>query len=127
MAPVPNPPAMMESTERFMASAMSLVRMLPEAPTRAPATVRMTLASTKPAMATAVPVKALSSEMTTGMSAPPMGRTMSTPTASELTTVISRTGRLWTPAITAIPEPTAATARAALAIRPPWNVTGWLA
>ncbi|GAB3888477.1 hypothetical protein GCM10029964_056190 [Kibdelosporangium lantanae] len=33
-------------------------------------------------MATAVPVNALSSEMTTGMSAPPMGSTMVTPNAS---------------------------------------------
>ena len=62
--------------ERFMASAMSLVRIAPEAPTRAPATIRMTLPTTKPAIATALPVKALSSEMTTGMSAPPIGRTI---------------------------------------------------
>jgi hypothetical protein len=37
------------------------------------------LSMTKPAIATAVPVKLLSSEMTTGMSAPPMGRVMVMP------------------------------------------------
>ena len=65
--------------ERFMALAMSRVRIAPEAPTRAPATMRTTLPTTKPAIATAVPVKALRSEMTTGMSAPPIGRTIVTP------------------------------------------------
>jgi hypothetical protein len=65
--------------ERFMAPAMSRVRIAPEAPTRAPATMRITFPTTKPAIATAVPVKALSSEITTGMSAPPIGRTIVTP------------------------------------------------
>ena len=35
-SPPPNPPSMMLITERFIASAMSLVRIAPEAPTRAP-------------------------------------------------------------------------------------------
>jgi hypothetical protein len=69
----------MLAMDRFMALAMSLVRIAPEAPTRAPATISMTLPTTKPAIETAVPVKALSSEITTGMSAPPIGRTISTP------------------------------------------------
>ena len=70
---------MMLRIERFMASAMSLVRIAPEAPTRAPAMIRTGLSSTKPAIATAVPVNELSSEMTTGMSAPPIGSTIVTP------------------------------------------------
>ena len=70
---------MMFMIERFMASAMSLVRMPPEAPTRAPAMIRTGLSSTKPDIAAAVPVNEFSSEMTTGMSAPPMGSTMVTP------------------------------------------------
>ena len=70
---MPNPPAMMLTSERFMASAISLVRMPPAAPTSAPAMISGVLLMTKPAMATAVPVKAFSSEMTTGMSAPPIG------------------------------------------------------
>ena len=75
----PKPPTMMLAIERFMASAMSLVRIAPDAPTRAPATISMTLPTTKPAIETAVPVKALRSEITTGMSAPPIGRTIVTP------------------------------------------------
>ena len=75
-SPPPKPPTMMLAIERFMASAMSLVRMPPDAPTRAPAMISTGLSITKPAIAAAVPVNELSSEMTTGMSAPPMGRTM---------------------------------------------------
>ena len=43
------------------------------------------LSMTKPAIATAVPVKAFSSEITTGMSAPPIGITIETPNISEAT------------------------------------------
>ena len=81
-APVPKPPATMFTTDRFIASAISLVRMPPDAPTSAPAMVSVAFCSTKPAIATAVPVNALSSEITTGMSAPPIGSTMSTPKPS---------------------------------------------
>ena len=49
---------------------------------------------TNPAMATAVPVNALSSEMTTGMSAPPIGSTMVTPNARAATAMIASTGPL---------------------------------
>ena len=70
---------MMFMIERFMASAMSLVRIAPDAPTRAPAMIRTGLPSTKPAIAAAVPVNELSRLMTTGMSAPPIGRTIVTP------------------------------------------------
>ena len=41
--------------------------------------IRTGLSSTKPDIAAAVPVNEFSSEMTTGMSAPPMGSTMVTP------------------------------------------------
>ena len=82
---------MMLTTERFMASAMSLVRMLPDAPTSAPAMVSVAFCSTKPAIATAVPVNAFNSEMTTGMSAPPMGRTMRMPSPSAATVTMTST------------------------------------
>ena len=55
-SPPPKPPTMMLMTERFMASAMSLVRIAPDAPTRAPAMIRTGLSMTKPAIAAAVPV-----------------------------------------------------------------------
>ena len=83
LSPVPNPPTMMLRSERFIASAISLVRMPPDAPTSAPAMISAQLPMTKPAIATAVPVNAFSSEMTTGMSAPPIGSTIVTPNASD--------------------------------------------
>ncbi len=70
---------------RFMASAISLVRIAPAAPTSPPAMISGVLPRTNPAIATAVPVNALSSEITTGMSAPPIGRVSSTPAASAAT------------------------------------------
>ena len=50
------------------------------------------LPMTKPAMATAVPVNAFSSEITTGMSAPPIGITIETPntSAATITTISSQ-------------------------------------
>ncbi len=71
---LPKPPTRMLSIDRFMALAISLVRIAPDAPTSAPATMSTTSLTTKPAMETAVPVKELRSEMTTGMSAPPIGQ-----------------------------------------------------
>ena len=61
---------------------MSLVKRLPEAPTSVPATMRAKLLRVKPLAATARPVNALRSEITTGMSAPPMGSTNATPRTS---------------------------------------------
>ena len=83
---------MMFSTDRFIASAMSLVRIAPDAPTSAPAMIRTSLPSTKPAIATAVPVNELSRQMTTGMSAPPIGRTIVTPKMSDAARMTSMTG-----------------------------------
>ena len=64
---------------RFIALLISMVRIDPEAPTRAPATIRASLPRTKPVTAAAIPVKEFSRAMITGMSAPPTGRTDSTP------------------------------------------------
>ena len=86
-SPPPKPPTMMFRIERFMASAMSLVRMAPEAPTRAPAMISTGLPITKPAIAAAVPVNEFRRLMTTGMSAPPMGSTMVTPKITAATTI----------------------------------------
>ena len=58
---------------------MSSVSSVPEEPTSVPATIIERLLMAKPSAATARPVKELSSEMTTGMSAPPMGMTIATP------------------------------------------------
>ena len=64
-----------------MAFAIAMVRIVPLAPTRVPAISSSTFASTRPDAATASPVKALSSEITIGTSAPPIGSTSSTPRA----------------------------------------------
>ena len=69
----------MLATERFIAVAISSVRIVPEEPTRVPATIRATLSSANPAAAAERPVNAFSSEITTGMSAPPIGSTTRLP------------------------------------------------
>src|ERR1700733_13412479 len=124
VSPVPKPPMMMLASDRFIASAISLVRMPPDAPTRAPATIRAQFPMTNPAIATAVPVNAFSSEITTGMSAPPIGSTIITPNASEASTTMSRAGRLAVVSMNAA-VPIAITASAALSTRPPLKITGW--
>jgi hypothetical protein len=75
----PKPAKRMLATERFIAVAISIVRIVPEEPTRVPATISATLSSAKPAAAAERPVKAFSSEITTGMSAPPIGSTTRLP------------------------------------------------
>ncbi len=58
-----------------MALHMSNVSNVPEEPTSVPATIMEMLLIVKPSAATARPVKEFNSEITTGMSAPPMGTT----------------------------------------------------
>ena len=81
----PNPPATMAGIERFMAVAMRFVRIVPDAPTIMPATIIAVLFSARPAAAAESPVSALRSEITTGMSAPPIGSTTSTPSTAAIT------------------------------------------
>ena len=81
----------MLATERFIAVAISIVRIVPEEPTRVPATIRATLSSAKPAAAAERPVAAFSSEITTGMSAPPIGSTTRLPSsAAAISTTMNR-------------------------------------
>ena len=68
--------------ERFIALAIISVSRVPLAPTSMPATISTVESSTKPVAEAARPVNALSSEITTGMSAPPIGRTNMTPNSS---------------------------------------------
>ena len=62
---------------------MICVRIKPEAPTNEPLTTSVLLSSTKPVAQAASPEYELSSEITTGMSAPPIGITSSTPSRSD--------------------------------------------
>ena len=80
--PPPKPPATIAGIERFIASAMRFVRIEPEAPTIIPATISAGLFSAIPVAAADRPVKAFSSEITTGMSAPPIGSTTALPSSA---------------------------------------------
>ena len=73
--------------ERFIASAISIVRIEPEAPTSMPPTISATLSSAMPAAAADRPVNAFSSEITTGMSAPPIGSTNMLPSSAAPTRI----------------------------------------
>ncbi len=66
-----------------MALAINCVSSVPAEPTTVPAMIIAALPSTKPSKPTARPVRALYSEITTGMSAPPMGSVMLKPSSNE--------------------------------------------
>ena len=70
------------ASDRFIALHMIWLRMMPDEPTSAPAMISTSLLMTKPVMPAAMPEYELRSEITTGMSAPPMGITSSTPSSS---------------------------------------------
>ncbi len=84
----------MLGSERPMAWLIMRVSSVPEAPTSVPATMSSVLSSVKPDAATARPVNALSSEMSTGVSAPPMGRTKIAPRTRDSTSTTTSTGVL---------------------------------
>jgi hypothetical protein len=65
--------------ERFIAFDMMIERMNPLAPSSAPAMMSTVLPMAKPVALAARPAYELSSDTTTGMSAPPMGSTNDTP------------------------------------------------
>ena len=90
---------------------MSSVSSVPEAPTSAPLTIRTLLWSTKPVAAAARPVKAFSSEITTGMSAPPIGSTKSTPKTSAAASSATTTSTRSRPGDDRAPSASAAASR----------------
>src|SRR5690242_11944446 len=73
---LPNAPKRMFENERFIAFDITIDRMNPDAPSRAPAMMSTSLPMANPVALEARPAYELSSEMTTGMSAPPMGSTI---------------------------------------------------
>ncbi|KOV56895.1 hypothetical protein ADL01_41035 [Streptomyces sp. NRRL WC-3618] len=111
-------------TDRFMAWAICSVRMVPAAPTRAPAMIMAWLSIAKPAMATARPVRALSSDTMTGASAPPIGSTMSTPKVSAASSTISSSTMLCVCRRVRTPAPRATATTATLAARDPGHRMG---
>ncbi len=79
---LPKAPKRTLPIERFIARPISSVSSVPDAPTSAPLTISTFDCSSKPVAAAARPVKAFRSEITTGMSAPPIGSTKRTPKTS---------------------------------------------
>ena len=119
----PNEPNTMAGMDRFMATAIRLVRIEPDAPTIMPATIIAVLFSARPAAAADRPVSALSRLMTTGMSAPPIGKTTNspiTPAATRTATIhqplVSLPGAALSPMYTATPTATISSAMLAA-----WN------
>ena len=100
--PPPKPPAMIAGIERFIATAIRFVRIEPEAPTIMPATISAGLFSAIPVAAADSPVKAFSSEITTGMSAPPIGSTTALPSSAAQTSMPMKTASEWSPAAMSI-------------------------
>ena len=111
---VPKAPKRTLPIERFIARPISIVSSVPEAPTSAPLTISTFECSSKPVAAAATPVNAFRSEITTGISAPPIGSTKSTPKTSAPT--IRATISHWRsdPATIATPAATIAPSRSRL-------------
>ncbi len=80
-----------------MAVAIRFVRIEPDAPTIIPATISAVLSSAIPVAAADRPVKAFSSEITTGMSAPPIGSTTALPSSAAHTSSPMNTPSEWSP------------------------------
>ena len=91
-----------------MAFAIRLVRIEPDAPTIMPATISAVLSSASPMAAADKPVAAFSSEITTGMSAPPIGSTTSSPSTDDVTSRPTISHSDAPPTTIATPNPTAA-------------------
>ena len=108
---LPNAPNSTFAIERFIARPISSVSSVPEAPTSAPLTISTLLWSTKPVADAARPVNALSSEITTGMSAPPIGRTKRTPKSSAVASSSANSHSDSAPARIATPSASVAASR----------------
>ena len=63
---------------------MILVRIKPEAPTRAPAIIKPLFIRTKPVAAAAIPEYEFNNEITTGISAPPIGIVIVMPNIADI-------------------------------------------
>mmetsp|Transcript_24563 Transcript_24563/g.62534 ORF Transcript_24563/g.62534 Transcript_24563/m.62534 type:complete len:311 (-) Transcript_24563:257-1189(-) len=75
----PNPPINTSARLRFIAAHIMYDRMAPDAPTKDPAISSSLFETISPAKTPANPEQVFRTQMTTGISAPPMARTKSTP------------------------------------------------
>src|SRR6185312_16219154 len=122
--PVPNAPKITFVMVRFIALPIIWVSSVPEAPTSVPEMISTLFESAKPVEAVARPVNAFRSEITTGMSAPPIAITIWMPSTNA--SAIVTTSSVWlswpVPRIT-LKASTAATS-APVTIRWPGTTTG---
>ncbi len=87
--------------------AIRFVRIEPDAPTIIPATISAVLSSAIPVAAADRPVKAFSSEITTGISAPPIGSTTAFPSSAAQISRPMKTASEWSPPAMSTPAATA--------------------
>src|SRR3954453_12521619 len=80
----PSPPRITLKNERFIALHMMYDRIAPDEPTSEPAMISIGLLSEKPMPAAAQPEYEFSIDTTTGMSAPPIGMMISTPSTNAM-------------------------------------------
>ena len=85
----PNAPNSTFVNDRFIARHMITDRMKPDDPSSAPAVMSTLFSSTKPMATADRPAYEFSSEITVGMSAPPIGMISSTPNASDSTRMMT--------------------------------------
>ena len=78
-----NPPKRTFPRDRFIPLHIIFVNIIPLAPTKAPDTINKLFKITKPAAHAANPEQLFNKEITTGISAAPMGRTNITPNIKE--------------------------------------------
>src|SRR5471030_3219310 len=83
----PKPPRITLKNERFIALHMMYDRIAPDDPTSEPAMISIALFSEKPMPAAAQPEYEFSIDTTTGMSAPPMGMMISTPSTKAIAAI----------------------------------------
>ena len=74
-----NEPKITESNVLFIALHIATVKMIPADPTKIPPTSMTILLYRIPVIAAAIPVNEFNNEITTGISAPPIGITNKTP------------------------------------------------
>ena len=85
---LPKPPSSTLKNERFIARHMMYDRIAPDEPTSDPAMISIGLFSEKPMPAAAQPEYELSIDTTTGISAPPIGMMISTPSANAISVMM---------------------------------------
>src|SRR3990172_8014877 len=81
---LPKAPKRTFTIERFIALHISRQSMMPDAPTKEPLIIRTLLPRTKPVVIPAIPEYEFRSEITTGISAPPIGRTRRMPRTADI-------------------------------------------